>query len=121
MLLPRALRPLLVLTASESVCWVIHEAGYLLTHEANPRKGAHVRDAHTKGPRGNRPARNYTSGGHTPSGTGSTRGPRTPASGGERRQFERRSGTLPDSQKKVEAGWGADEGNAELTGARGDP
>lgn len=81
----------------------------------NPRKGAHVRDAHTKGPRGNRPARNYTSGGHTPSGTGSTRGPRTPASGGERRQFERRSGTLPDSQKKVEAGWGADEGNAELT------
>lgn len=41
---------------------------------------------------------------------------RTPNGGGERRQFERKSGTLPDSQKKVESGWGADEGEAELNG-----
>jgi hypothetical protein len=41
---------------------------------------------------------------------------RTPNFGGERRQFERRSGTNPDSQKKIESGWGADEGEAELSG-----
>jgi plasminogen activator inhibitor 1 RNA-binding protein len=82
---------------------------------ANPRKGNHVRDAHTKGPRGNRPARNLPSGGH-PSTGGAGRRPYVPNTAGDRRQFERKSGTIPDSQKKVEQGWGANEGAAELTG-----
>lgn len=49
-------------------------------------------------------------------GAGHTGKARTPNFGAERRQFERRSGTNPDSQKKVESGWGADDGEAELTG-----
>ncbi|RSH93010.1 hypothetical protein EHS25_008458 [Saitozyma podzolica] len=81
----------------------------------NARRGAHVRDAHTKGPRGNRPARNPTSGGHTSTGSGNARRPRVPVDGGERRHFERKSGPLPDSQKKVDAGWGPNEGTAELS------
>nr|XP_019007444.1 uncharacterized protein I206_07896 [Kwoniella pini CBS 10737]OCF46225.1 hypothetical protein I206_07896 [Kwoniella pini CBS 10737] len=80
-----------------------------------------VRDAHTKGPRGNRPARggassrNVTSGGHSSYGSGHYKGGKVPAQAGERRQFERRNqngGT--DSQKKVEHGWGANTGEAEL-------
>jgi len=78
------------------------------------KKGNHIRDAHTKGPRGNRPAKNLTSGGHSSTGGGRSSA-HTPAQGGERRQFERRSGGLPDSQKKVDHGWGANEGEAELT------
>jgi plasminogen activator inhibitor 1 RNA-binding protein len=74
---------------------------------APSRKAHHGQDAHTKGPRGSRPAR----GGDRTQG-----GSKTPAQGGERRQFERRSGAYEDSQKKVEAGWGADEGKAELSG-----
>lgn len=83
-------------------------------HPAPSRKGNHnhVRDAHTKGPRGSRPAK--ISGGHTSRGGGA--GGRAPNQGGERRQFERRSGALPDSQKKIEQGWGANEGAAELSG-----
>lgn len=91
------------------------ETGQFDGERAPPsRKGNHnhIRDAHTKGPRGSRPAKNYTSGGHTSRGGGA--GGRTPAQGGERRQFERRSGGLPDSQKKVDQGWGANEGEAEL-------
>lgn len=80
---------------------------------APSKKYRHGPDAHTKGPRENRPIRNQTSGGHTSSGAG--RGGRTPNFGGERRQFERRSGTVGDSQKKVEHGWGSNEGAAELT------
>lgn len=82
---------------------------------APSRKGNHNyrQDAHTKGPRGNRPARDGTTGGHS---RGGARGARTPAQGGERRQFERRSGTYQDSQKKVDQGWGADEGSSELKG-----
>ncbi|WVN89133.1 uncharacterized protein L203_104349 [Cryptococcus depauperatus CBS 7841] len=77
------------------------------------RKGNHVRDAHTKGPRGARP--NKTSGGHTSQGNGHYRGAKVPAQAGERRQFERRNlaGTQ-DSQKKVDQGWGANTGEAEL-------
>jgi len=71
-------------------------------------------DKHTKGPRAERA--DYTSGGHKSRGSGAVRGAKTPAFGGERRQFERRSGTNPDSQKKVDQGWGANEGEAELTG-----
>ena len=41
---------------------------------------------------------------------------KTPVGGGDRRQFERRSGSNLDSQKKVDQGWGANEGGAELTG-----
>ncbi|ORY29352.1 hypothetical protein BCR39DRAFT_532456 [Naematelia encephala] len=69
-------------------------------------------DRHTKGPRGTRPNRGVTSGGHT--SRGGSGGARTPAQGGERRQFERKSGGLPDSQKKIEHGWGSNEGGAEL-------
>jgi hypothetical protein len=43
--------------------------------------------------------------------------PRTANDGGERRQYERRSGTVGgDSQKKIDLGWGANEGTAELSG-----
>ncbi|WWD17663.1 hypothetical protein CI109_102104 [Kwoniella shandongensis] len=88
------------------------------------RKGnqGSVRDAHTKGPRGTRPARGganasrtVTSGGHSSYGSGHYKGGKVPAQAGERRQFERRNqngGT--DSQKKVEHGWGANTGAAEL-------
>ncbi|WVW82535.1 hypothetical protein I302_104546 [Kwoniella bestiolae CBS 10118] len=91
---------------------------------APSRKGNQgtVRDAHTKGPRGSRPARgggnssrNVTSGGHSSYGSGHYRGAKVPAQAGERRQFERRNqngGT--DSQKKVDHGWGANTGEAEL-------
>ncbi|KAK6905922.1 hypothetical protein L486_08203 [Kwoniella mangroviensis CBS 10435] len=91
---------------------------------APSRKGNQgtIRDAHTKGPRGNRPARgggnssrNVTSGGHSSYGSGHYRGAKVPAQAGERRQFERRNqngGT--DSQKKVDHGWGANTGEAEL-------
>ena len=48
------------------------------------------------------------------------RGARVPAGGGgERRQFERKSGTLPDSQKKMDQGWGSNNGPAELDGGFG--
>ncbi|WVQ97639.1 hypothetical protein IAU59_004753 [Kwoniella sp. CBS 9459] len=88
------------------------------------RKGnqGSVRDAHTKGPRGTRPARgadaggrNVTAGGHSSYGAGHYKGGKVPAQAGERRQFERRNqngGT--DSQKKVDHGWGANTGEAEL-------
>ncbi|XAO27124.1 hypothetical protein I312_105966 [Cryptococcus bacillisporus CA1280] len=77
------------------------------------RKGNHTRDAHTKGPRGSRPAK--TSGGHTSAGNGHYRGAKVPAQAGERRQFERRNPTgTTDSQKKVEHGWGVNSGEAEL-------
>ena len=39
-----------------------------------------------------------------------------PTDGGERRHFERRSGGLPDSQKKVDQGWGSNDGPRELDG-----
>ncbi len=55
-----------------------------------------------------------------------TRGGRGGAAGGEgrpvgdRRADHRRSAhALPDSEKKVASGWGADEGNAELEGGCG--
>ncbi|ORX37374.1 hypothetical protein BD324DRAFT_608653 [Kockovaella imperatae] len=80
---------------------------------APPKKAHHGPDRHTKGPRefrenrreGDRSGRG---------GRGGNRGARTPASGGERRQFERRSGGLPDSQKKVDQGWGGNDGPKEL-------
>lgn len=77
-----------------------------------PKRAHHGPDKHTKGPRADRAEQ--TSGGHKSRG-GASRGAKTPAFGGERRQFERRSGTNPDSQKKVEQGWGSNEGTAELT------
>ena len=80
---------------------------------AAPKRAHHGPDKHTKGPRADRAEQ--TSGGHKSRG-GASRGAKTPAFGGERRQFERRSGTNPDSQKKVEQGWGSNEGTAELTG-----
>jgi len=73
-------------------------------------------DAHTKGPRGSRPNKTYVSGGHTAREGDHTGRPRNTNDGGERRQYERRSGTVGgDSQKKIDLGWGANEGNAELT------
>jgi len=102
-------------TSSEGVAEGMETPGGFDGERVAPsRKGNHVRDAHTKGPPGDRPARNLTSGGHTSRG-GRGGGSRVPAQGGERRQFERRSGGLPDSQKKIEHGWGANEGEAELT------
>lgn len=105
-------------TATEGVAeGAEHPGGFDGERVPPSRKGNHnhIRDAHTKGPRGTRPAKNYTSGGHTSSrGGGNSGAARTPAQGGERRQFERRSGGLPDSQKKVDQGWGANEGEAEL-------
>ncbi|KAL7419244.1 carbamoyl-phosphate synthase (glutamine-hydrolyzing) cpa2 [Cryptotrichosporon argae] len=81
-----------------------------------PKKHHQGRDAHTKGPRENRDRAEFTSGGHRSRGAGAVRGGRTPAQGGERRQYERRPASgAQDSQKKVEQGWGADEGKAELT------
>lgn len=80
---------------------------------APPKKAHHGPDRHTKNPN-NRGG--YTSGGHSSRGSGAVRGAKTPAFGGERRQFERRSGGYQDSQKKVESGWGANEGSAELSG-----
>ena len=76
---------------------------------AAPKRAHHGPDKHTKAPGSDF----KTSGGHR--SRGGHRGAKTPASGGERRQFERKSGTLPDSQKKVDAGWGANEGTAELS------
>ncbi|WRT64359.1 uncharacterized protein IL334_001291 [Kwoniella shivajii] len=88
------------------------------------RKGnqGSVRDAHTKGPRGNRPARggatssrDVTSGGHSSYGSGHYRGNKVPAGAGERRVFERKNQNGGnDSQKKVDHGWGANTGEAEL-------
>ncbi|WVQ77045.1 hypothetical protein IAR50_006724 [Cryptococcus sp. DSM 104548] len=77
------------------------------------KKANHVRDAHTKGPRGGR--QNKTSGGHTSSGAGHYKGGKVVAQAGERRQFDRKnaSGTT-DSAKKTEHGWGATTGAAEL-------
>ncbi|KAF8591871.1 hypothetical protein K439DRAFT_1643873 [Ramaria rubella] len=43
------------------------------------------------------------------------RGGRGRGAGGRGRQYDRHSGTLPDSDKKVNQGWGANEGTAELT------
>ncbi|KAK4686041.1 hypothetical protein P7C73_g4092, partial [Tremellales sp. Uapishka_1] len=77
-----------------------------------PKRHHNGPDAHTKGPRGTRPDK-YATGGHR-RGAGPGAGGKT-SGGGERRQFERRSGGLPDSQKKIESGWGAEEGTAELT------
>lgn len=90
-----------------------HPAGFDGERVPASKKAHKGPDAHTKGPRENRPIRNPTSGGHSSRG-GQSGKARTPNNGGERRQFERKSGTLPDSQKKVESGWGADEGEAEL-------
>ncbi|WVQ82666.1 hypothetical protein IAT38_004798 [Cryptococcus sp. DSM 104549] len=90
------------------------DAGFDGERVAPPKRSFAGRDAHTKGPRGNRPARG-TSGGHTSFGSGHYKGGKVPAQAGERRQFERRNqngGT--DSQKKVEHGWGANTGEAEL-------
>lgn len=78
-----------------------------------PKRAHNGPDKHTKGPRGE--GRVNTSGGHRSRPAGGARGAKTPAFGGERRQYERRSGTNPDSQKKVEQGWGSNEGQAELT------
>lgn len=90
-----------------------HPAGFDGERVPPPKKSHKGPDAHTKGPRENRPIKNVTSGGHSSRGGGQGKG-RTPNGGGERRQFERRSGTVPDSQKRVESGWGADDGEAEL-------
>ena len=100
---------------SESVSGPRAWHGIVLTAAA-PKRAHHGPDKHTKGPRADRPE--LTSGGHKARG-GASRTPRTPAFGGERRQFERRSGANPDSQKKVDQGWGSNEGTAELTGALG--
>jgi len=90
-----------------------HPAGFDGERVPASKKAHKGPDAHTKGPRENRPIRNPTSGGHSSRG-GQSGKARTPNNAGERRQFERKSGTLPDSQKKVEHGWGADDGEAEL-------
>lgn len=87
-------------------------AGFDGERVAPPKKAHHGPDRHTKNPN-NRGG--YTSGGHSSRGSGAVRGAKTPAFGGERRQFERRSGGYQDSQKKVESGWGANEGSAELS------
>ncbi len=80
---------------------------------AAPPKRAHQGpDRHTKPPG----ERVFTSGGHRARGSGHVRGAKTPAFGAERRQFERKSGGNPDSQKKVDQGWGPNEGEAELSG-----
>ncbi|KAJ9121652.1 hypothetical protein QFC22_002272 [Naganishia vaughanmartiniae] len=48
-------------------------------------------------------------------GSAAAGGAERPAHGGERRHDGRRSAhALPDSEKRVASGWGADEGNAEL-------
>lgn len=85
----------------------------MLTVLEPPKRAHHGPDRHTRasndGP--------YISGGHTSSrGAKSGRGSKSVNQGGERRQYERRSGGLPDSQKKVDQGWGANEGEAELSG-----
>ena len=79
---------------------------------APPKRAHHGPDKHTKPPG----ERVYNSGGHRSRGSGHVRGAKTPAFGGERRQFERRSGGNPDSQKKIDQGWGTNEGEAELSG-----
>jgi len=81
-----------------------------------PKRAHHGPDRHTR--TANDQPR--ISGGHTSSREGGRGGrgrggSKTPAGGGERRVYERRSGGLPDSQKKVDLGWGANEGTAELT------
>lgn len=103
-------------TSGEGVAEGMENAGGFDGERVPPPKKHHRGpDAHTKGPRENRPIKNQTSGGHTSRGAGNTGKARTPNFGAERRQFERRSGTNPDSQKKIEQGWGADDGEAELT------
>jgi len=93
-----------------------HPAGFDGERVPASKKAHKGPDAHTKGPRENRPIRNPTSGGHSSRG-GQSGKARTPNNAGERRQFERKSGTLPDSQKKVEHGWGAAEGEATVAPA----
>ena len=84
---------------------------------APPKRAHRGPDKHTKPP-GGIPV---TSGGHRSRSEGHIRGAKTPAFGGERRQFERRSGANPDSQKKVDQGWGPDQGEAELNGVSTGP
>lgn len=110
----------MLLVPSRIICCLISlsPARPLGPPSAPSKKHRNHIDAHTKGPRDQRPIRNETSGGHTSRGGGG-RGARTPAQGGERRQYERRSGGIPDSQKKVDQGWGADDGEVELTGGSG--
>jgi len=64
-------------------------------------------------PRENRRVEGETRGRGRGGGRGG-RGRGGPA-GGRGRQFDRHSGGLPDSDKKVNQGWGANEGKAELT------
>lgn len=47
-------------------------------------------------------------------GRGRSTGAGAIATPGTKRQFDRRSGAFPDSEKKVAQGWGAEEGKAEL-------
>ncbi|EIW72576.1 hypothetical protein M231_03444 [Tremella mesenterica] len=91
-------------------------AGFEGERVATHRRPYQGLDAHTKGPRGNRSSRGVTSGGHTArlDNVGSRR-PRVVQDAAGRRQYERRSGTVGDSQKKVDQGWGAATGTAELT------
>lgn len=102
-------------------CLVVHSLwtgmASLMLGLAPPKRAHHGPDKHTKPPGGTV----LTSGGHRSRGSGHVRGAKTPAFGAERRQFERRSGGIPDSQKKVDQGWGPNQGEAELTGEYGTP